>query len=72
MVQERTIRAHLLALRALLAGAHERCETLLSDIRDGKLDPAGVNEELHHLCEQITSLAKQCERLEGQIGEASE
>lgn len=67
MVDERSIRAHLMALRALLVGAEERCETLMRELREGGVDAAGADDEIRRLCESITDLSKLCSRLEQQI-----
>lgn len=64
MVDEGTIRAHLQALRALLAGAHERCEALLRDVEEGRIDPHGADDELKQLCVTIGDLTRQCQALE--------
>lgn len=67
MVEERSLRAHLLAIRALLAATQERCSSLMRDICEGRADAHDSVSEFEELCSAVNDLAAQCERMESLI-----
>jgi hypothetical protein len=69
MVDERTIRAHILALRALLNAAQERCEAILTDIRERRIESRGAHQEIESLCRSIDEMVRQVHALQDQLND---
>jgi chromosome segregation ATPase len=69
MVDERTIRSHILALRGLLQGAQERCETIQREVREGRIGVEAAEEEFEAVCRAVSDLLDHLAHLESKLGD---